>query len=45
VAAIECDLEGQLPKDLLRMVDVARLEYECFAAYGGRFGKLTRFND
>ena len=45
VTPVECDVESLAPWDLLRMGDVAKLEYECLAAYVRRFGRLPRFND
>lgn len=40
-----CRVSSQLPDDLLVMGDVARHEYECFAEYARRFGRLPEFND
>jgi hypothetical protein len=45
ICPIECDVTSNNPKDLLKMGDVARLEYFCFAQYAKRFKKLPKFND
>jgi hypothetical protein len=45
VARVDCDVGRLTPRDLLRMGDVAKLEYECLAAYVRRFGRLPLFND
>ncbi|MDQ8182720.1 hypothetical protein [Pelagicoccus sp. SDUM812005] len=42
---IDCDVNSKEPKDLRKMGDVAKLEYECFARFVERFGKLPEFND
>jgi len=43
---IKCDVKSNKPQDLLRMGDVARFEYACFAAYIKKFNKgLPEFND
>ncbi len=45
VCAIPCNVKTNSPKDLLSMGDVAKLEYECFAAFVRKFGRLPQFND
>jgi hypothetical protein len=45
VCAVPCDVTTSRPRDLLKMGDVAKLEYECLAAYVRRIGRLPEFND
>ena len=40
-----CDVTSKKPKDLRRMGEVAKKEYECFAVFVRRFGRLPEFND
>lgn len=42
---IECDVKSNKPKDLLKMGEVAWLEYHCFAEYVKRYKKMPEFND
>lgn len=45
VCPIECNIKSNRPKDLLKMGEVAYLEYYCFAKYAELFGRLPEFND
>lgn len=45
VCPIECDVKSNSCKDLLKMGEVAKLEYICFAEYVKRFKKLPEFNN
>lgn len=45
VCPVECDVKSNSPEDLLKMGDVAKLEYYCFAKYTEKFKKLPAFND
>lgn len=45
VCSFECDVKSNAPKDLRIMGEVAKLEYDCFAGYVEKFGKLPEFND
>jgi len=45
VCYFECDVKSNSPKDLRIMGKVAKLEYDCFAEYVEKFGKLPEFND
>ena len=45
VCPIECDVKSNKPKDLLKMGEVAYLEYYCFAKYVELFGRWPEFND
>lgn len=45
VCAFECDVTSGSPKDLRIMGAVANFEYDCFAQYVEKFGKLPEFND
>ena len=45
VCPVECDVKSNSPEDLLKMGDVAKLEYQCFAKYAEKFKKLPKFND
>jgi len=45
VHPIKCDPKTNLPSDLRKMGDVAKLEYEYFARYVEEFGALPEFND
>jgi hypothetical protein len=42
---VECNVKSNSPADLLKMGDVAKLEYSCFAKYAEKFKKLPEFND
>ena len=45
VCSCRCDVESSRPTDLRIMGDVAKLEYECFAVFVEKFGRLPEFND
>lgn len=45
ISVTECDVSSNSPKDLLLMGDVAKQEYECWAKYVRRHGRLPKFND
>jgi hypothetical protein len=45
VCPIICDVKSNKPKDLIKMGEVAYLEYYCFAKYARLFGRLPKFND
>jgi hypothetical protein len=45
VVPFKCDVRSHKPADLLVMGRVASFEYECFAAFAERFGRLPEFND
>ncbi len=45
ICPVECNVKSNNPKDLLKMGEVAWLEYFCFAQYAKRFKKLPKFND
>jgi hypothetical protein len=45
VCPIECSIKSNKPEDLLKMGEVAYLEYYCFAKYAQLFGHLPQFND
>jgi len=45
VCPVKCDVKSNNPKDLLKMGEIACLEYYCFAEYIKRFKKLPKFND
>ena len=40
-----CDVKSGSPKDLRIMGSIAQYEYECFACYVEKFGRLPEFND
>lgn len=40
-----CDVKSNKPKDLKLMGEVAKQEYDCFAAFAKRFNRLPEFND
>ena len=42
---IKCDTRSNAPDDLLKMGEVAYVEYYCFAKYARLFGQLPEFND
>jgi len=41
----ECDVKSNRPADLRITSAVAKLEYECFAVFVEKFGRLPEFND
>lgn len=45
VQSIECDVTSNLPQDLRKMGNVAKLEYDCFAKFSECFNRLPKFND
>jgi hypothetical protein len=45
VSHIECDVKSNQPSDLRLMGDVPKHEYECFAIFVEKFGRLPEFND
>lgn len=45
IMPVPCDVKSNHPNDLLKMGDVAKLEYVCFAKYASKFGHLPQFND
>ena len=45
VWSFECNTGSNEPKDLRIMGDVAKQEYECFAKFIRKYGKLPEFND
>lgn len=45
VCPVKCSIKSNEPEDLLKMGDVAYLEYYCFAKYVQLFGHLPKFND
>jgi hypothetical protein len=45
ICPVVCNVKSNDPKDLLKMGEVAWLEYYCFAEYIRRFHKLPKFND
>jgi len=45
VMPVFCNVKSNHPDDLLKMGDVAKLEYVCFAEYASKFGHLPQFND
>lgn len=45
VSPLECDPRSGAAPDLRLMGEVAWFEYECFARYVDRFGRLPDFND
>lgn len=45
VCPVKCNIKSNAPEDLLKMGEVAYLEYYCFAEYVKIFGQLPKFND
>lgn len=45
VSFVECDVKLERPEDLIKMGEVARLEYICFAEFVKRFKRLPEFNN
>jgi len=45
VMPVPCNVKSNHPDDLLKMGEVAMLEYVCFAEYAHKFGHLPQFND
>ena len=45
VSYTECDVISNKPSDLRLMGQVAQQEYECFAIFVEKFGRLPEFND
>jgi len=45
ICPIKCNIKSNEPEDLLKMGEVAYLEYYCFAEYVRIFGQLPKFND
>jgi hypothetical protein len=45
VCSVKCNIKSNEPDDLLKMGEVAYLEYYCFAKYVAFFGHLPDFND
>jgi hypothetical protein len=45
VAPFKCSVTSIKYDDLITMGDVAKAEYECFAEYADRFGKLPHYNN
>jgi hypothetical protein len=45
VSPVTCDVRSNQPADLLKMGDVAKLEFVCFAEYAKRFEEIPEFND
>ena len=45
VCPVECNVKSNSPKDLIKMGEVAKLEYCCFAKYSEKFDELPEFND
>lgn len=45
VCPVKCNIKSCNPDDLLKMGEVAYLEYYCFAKYAQLFGHLPEFND
>lgn len=45
VKYFECEVESNLPKDLLIMGEVVKHEFECFAEFVDKYNRLPRFND
>jgi hypothetical protein len=45
ICPIECNVKASEPRDLLKMGEVAYLEYYCFAKYHELYGRLPEFND
>ncbi len=45
VAPFKADVKSNQPKDLMKMGDVAKFEYQCFAHFVGIHGRLPKFNN
>ena len=45
VCPVRCNIKSKQPDDLIKMGEVAYLEYYCFAKYVELFGRLPKFND
>jgi hypothetical protein len=45
ICPVKCNTKSNEPEDLLKMGEVAYLEYYCFAKYARLFGHLPEFND
>jgi len=45
VRSFPCDVNSNKPPDLRIMGEVAKFEYDCFALYVEKYGKLPEFND
>ena len=45
VCPYECDVTSTEPNELCITGDVVKCEYECFALFAERFGRLPEFND
>lgn len=45
ISYTECAVSSNNPDDLLKMGEVAKQEYECWAAYAKLHNRLPRFND
>jgi len=45
VCSYKCNVLSNAPEDFRIMGDVAKFEYECFAVFAEKFGKLPEFND
>lgn len=45
VCPVACNIRSNTPDDLLKMGEVAYMEYYCFAKYVQLFGRLPEFND
>jgi hypothetical protein len=45
ILPFECNVRSNKPYDLRMMGEVAKYEYECFAKYVEKFGRLPEFND
>jgi hypothetical protein len=45
VCPIKCNVKSNQPKDLLKMGEIAYMEYYCFAKYVELFERLPKFND
>jgi hypothetical protein len=45
VLTYECNVQAIKPGDLRIMGNVVKQEYECFAVFVEKFGKLPKFND
>lgn len=45
VCPVECNVKSNEPEDLLKMGEIAYMEYYCFAEYVRLFRRLPEFND
>lgn len=45
ICSVPCNTRSSKPEDLLKMGEVAYMEYYCFAKYARLFGRLPEFND